>query len=212
MPGISTTAELRPGPHKDRAFSEEFADMNLETIKTRVPDYAKDLRLNLDSVLSESGAPGLSPKQIAIIALASAIASRHEPLTEAVAVRAASVLSAQELDAARAAAAIMAMNNIYYRFTHLVEEREYETMRASLRMNVMANPGCSKIDFELASLAVSAINGCGKCVDSHEKTLKKHDVPALAIQSAARIAAVIHAVAVTIEQATAAAPAIAEAA
>ena len=59
--------------------------MNLETIKARVPDYAKDLRLNLDSVLSETGAPGLSAKQIAIIALASAIASRYEPLTEAIA-------------------------------------------------------------------------------------------------------------------------------
>ena len=186
--------------------------MNLESIKASVPDYAKDLRLNLDSVLSESGAPGLSQKQIAIVALASAIASRHEPLTEAIAANAVSVLSSAELDGARAAAAIMAMNNIYYRFTHLVEEREYETMRASLRMNVMANPGCGKIDFELASLAVSAINGCGKCVDSHEKTLRKHDIPALAIQSAVRIAAVIHAVAVTIEQAAAAAPALAEAA
>jgi alkyl hydroperoxide reductase subunit D len=186
--------------------------MNLETIKARVPDYAKDLRLNLDSVLSESGAPGLSAKQIAIVALASAIASRHEPLTEAVAVQAAGVLSPAELDGARAAAAIMAMNNIYYRFTHLVEEPEYETMRAGLRMNVMANPGCSKIDFELASLAVSAINGCGKCVDSHEKTLKKHEISAQAIQSAVRIAAVVRAVAVTIEQAAAAAPAVAEAA
>jgi alkyl hydroperoxide reductase subunit D len=79
-------------------------------------------------------------------------------------------------------------------------------------MNVIANPGCPKIDFELASLAVSAINGCGKCVDSHEKTLKKHEVTAQAIQSAARIAAVIHAVAVTIEQAGAAAPSVAQAA
>jgi len=104
------------------------------------------------------------------------------------------------------------MNNIYYRFTHLVEDPEYQTLRASLRMNVMANPGCGKIDFELASLAVSAINGCGKCVDSHEKTLRKHEVPALAIQSAVRIASVIHAVAVTIEQAASAAPVIAEAA
>jgi len=186
--------------------------MNIETIKSRIPDYAKDLRLNLDSVLSEGGAPGLSSKQIAIIALASAIASRHEPLTEAIAAQAAGVLSSVELDGARSAAAIMAMNNIYYRFTHLVEEEEYLTMRASLRMNVMANPGCGKIDFELASLAVSAINGCGKCVASHEKTLRKHDVPALAIQSAVRIAAVIHGVAVTIEQAASAAPVIAEAA
>ena len=67
--------------------------MNLDTIKARIPDYAKDLRLNLDSVLTENGAPGLSQKQIALVALASAIASRHEPLTEAVAVQAASVLS-----------------------------------------------------------------------------------------------------------------------
>jgi alkyl hydroperoxide reductase subunit D len=186
--------------------------MNLESIKAGLPDYAKDLRLNLDSVLSESGAPGLSAKQIAIIALASAIASRHEPLTQAIAAQASAVLSPAEADGARAAAAIMAMNNIYYRFTHLVEEAEYETMRAGLRMNVMANPGCSKIDFELASLAVSAINGCGKCVASHEKTLRKHEVSAQAVQSAVRIAAVIHAVAVTVEQASAAAPALAEAA
>jgi alkyl hydroperoxide reductase subunit D len=186
--------------------------MNLEAIKARIPDYAKDLRLNLDSVLSESGAPGLSPKQIAIVALASAIAARHQPLTQAVAVQAGAVLTPAELDGARAAAAIMAMNNIYYRFTHLVEESEYQTMRAGLRMNVMANPGCSKIDFELASLAVSAINGCGKCLASHEKTLRKHEVSAQAIQSAVRIAAVIHGVAVTIEQAEAAAPSVAEAA
>jgi alkyl hydroperoxide reductase subunit D len=124
----------------------------------------------------------------------------------------ASQLSPESLVAVRAAASIMGMNNIYYRFTHLVEDAEYETLRANLRMNVMANPGCGKVDFELASLAVSAINGCGKCVDSHEKTLRKHDVPAQTIQSAARIASVIHAVAVTIEQAAAAAPVIAEAA
>jgi alkyl hydroperoxide reductase subunit D len=186
--------------------------VNLETIKAALPDYAKDLRLNLDSVLSESGAPGLSAKQIAIIALASAIASRHEPLTRAIALQANAVLSPAEADGARAAAAIMAMNNIYYRFTHLVEDAEYQTLRAGLRMNVMANPGCGKIDFELASLAVSAINGCGKCVDSHEKTLRKHELSAQAIQRAVRIAAVIHAVAVTVEQAPAAAPALAEAA
>ena len=186
--------------------------MNLETIKSRIPDYAKDLRLNLDSVLSESGAPGLSSRQIAIIALASAIASRHEPLTQAIAAQAGGVLSPAEADGARAAAAIMAMNNIYYRFTHLVSEPEYDTLRAGLRMNVMANPGCDKIDFELASLAVSAINGCGKCVDSHEKTLRKHEVSVQAVQSVVRIASVIHAVAVTVEQASAASPALAEAA
>ncbi|MEO5622246.1 MAG: carboxymuconolactone decarboxylase family protein [Dokdonella sp.] len=179
--------------------------MSLEDIKGQLPDYAKDLRLNLDSVLSESGAPALNAKQIAIVALASAIASRHEPLVRAMVAHVAGTLSDTEANAARAAAAIMAMNNIYYRFTHLVGNEEYAALRAGLRMNVLANPGCDKIDFELASLAVSAINGCGMCMQSHEKTLRKHNVAAAAIQSAARIAAVMHAVAVTVEQASAAA-------
>jgi alkyl hydroperoxide reductase subunit D len=178
--------------------------MQLSELKTAIPDYAKDLRLNLDSVLSETGAPGLSAKQIGLIALASAMASRHAPLTKALAAEAAKTASAQELSGARTAAAIMAMNNVYYRFTHLVNDPEYPTLRAGLRMNAMANPGCDKVDFELCSLAVSAINGCGMCMDSHEKTLRKHDISAQAIQSAVRIAAVVHAVAVTLEQAAAA--------
>jgi alkyl hydroperoxide reductase subunit D len=178
--------------------------MSLSEIKSEIPDYAKDLRLNLDSILSEAGAPGLNPRQIGLIALASAIASRHEPLTAAIAGEAAKTATAQELSGARTAAAIMAMNNVYYRFTHLVGDSEYQALRAGLRMNAMANPGCDKIDFELCSLAVSAINGCGMCMDSHEKTLRKHGVAAQTIQGAARIAAVVHAVAVTLEQATAA--------
>ncbi|HEX6832316.1 MAG TPA: carboxymuconolactone decarboxylase family protein [Rudaea sp.] len=176
----------------------------LSDIKASLPDYAKDLRLNLDSVLSESGAQGLNAKQIAIIAIASAVSARHEPLTSAIVGQFAGTLSDSEFNAARAAAAIMAMNNIYYRFTHLVGNEEYATMRAGLRMNVMANPGCDKVDFELASLAVSAVNGCGMCMESHEKTLQKHGVAAQAIQSAVKIAAVLHAVAVVAEQARAA--------
>jgi|SRR5450432_1029275 len=178
--------------------------MSLSELKALIPDYAKDLRLNLDSVLSESGAPGLSSKQISLIALASAMVSRHAPLTSALAAEATKSASAQELSGARTAAAIMGMNNVYYRFTHLVSEPEYQTLRAGLRMNAMANPGCDKIDFELCSLAVSAINGCGMCMDSHEKTLRKHALSAQAIQSAVRIASVVHAVAVTLEQGSAA--------
>lgn len=174
--------------------------MSLSEIKSAVPDYARDLRLNLESVLSEGGAPGLSSRQIGLVALASAIAARHAPLRSAIEAEAAKVATPAELDAARTAAAIMAMNNIYYRFTHLTTDPEYRTLRAGLRMNAMANPQCEKVDFELCSLAVSAINGCGTCVDSHEKTLRRHDVSAQAIQSAARIAAVVHAVAVTLEQ------------
>lgn len=178
--------------------------MTLVDIKASLPDYAKDLRLNLDSLLSEQGAPGLLRRQIAMIAFASAIASRNEILTAALAAEGAIHASEAELNGARSAAAIMAMNNIYYRFTHLVSEPEYGTLRANLRMNAIANPGCDKVDFELCSLAVSAINGCGMCVDSHEKTLRKHELTAQAIQSAVRIAAVVHAVAVTLEQCDAA--------
>jgi len=174
--------------------------MSLDRIKSGLPDYAKDLRLNLESVLSEGGAPGLSQKQIAIVALASAVASRYAPLTEAIAQFASQHADEKELDGARTAAALMGMTNIYYRFLHLVENDEYGTLRAGLRMNAMANPGGDKIDFDLASVAVSAINGCGSCVASHERTLRKHDVSAQAVQSAARIAAVIHAVAVALEQ------------
>lgn len=175
--------------------------MSLTDLRNALPDYAKDLKLNLDSVLSETGAPGIDGKQIRGVALASAIASRHAPLVAALETFAAEQLSAEEIQGAKAAAAIMAMNNIYYRATHLIENDEYTTLRAGLRMNVMASPGIDKIAFELASLAVSAINGCGMCMASHEKTLRKHDVSAQGVQSALRIAAVVHAVAVTAEQA-----------
>ncbi len=185
----------------------------MQTIKSKIPDYAKDLRLNLDSVLTEGGALGLTTKQIAIVALSSAIAARHEPLTKAIAQFASQTLGETEFNGAKSAAAIMGMNNIYYRFTHLVSDQEYGKMPAKLRMNVMANPGIEKIDFELASIAVSAINGCGMCMDSHEQTLRKHNVAAQAIQSAVRIASVIAAIAVTLEQTEAASlPVLAEAA
>ena len=178
--------------------------MNLKDLRASLPDYAKDLRLNLESVLTEGGAPGLTPAQIAMVAVASAIATRTAPLTEAIVEWAKGSLDDAGLDGARTAAAMMAMTNVYYRFTHLVAEPEYRTLRAGLRMNVLASHGGDKIGFELASLAVSAINGCGMCIDSHEKALKQHGVASQAVQSAVRIGAVIHAVGVTLEQSVAA--------
>src|SRR3546814_2016600 len=94
-------------------------------------------------------------------------------------------------NAARAAAAVMAMNNVYYRFVHLASNPEYGTMPAKLRMNVVGSPGIDKADFELFSLAVSAMNGCGMCIDSHEKVLKQHGVSAEIIQAGARVGAEI---------------------
>jgi alkyl hydroperoxide reductase subunit D len=173
--------------------------MKIEQIRDALPDYARDLKLNLGSVLTSSGAPGLNDKQIWSIALASAIAARNTSLARSVEADARAHLAEVELEGAKAAAAIMGMNNIYYRFLHLVEDGEYQTMPARLRMNVIANHGIDKLDFELISLAVSAVNGCGLCVTSHEKKLRSHDVSRESIQSAVRIAATIHAVAVALE-------------
>jgi alkyl hydroperoxide reductase subunit D len=175
--------------------------MTIDDIKSALPDYARDLRLNLDSVLGEGGAPGLNLKQIHAVAVASAVASRYTPLLQALQLLAAETLTPEEINGAKAAAAMMGMTNVYYRFTHLVSDPEYAKLRAGLRMNVMSNPGIDKDSFELSSLAVSAINGCGMCMDSHEKTLRQHDFTAQAVQSAVRIGAVIHAVAVVAEQA-----------
>ena len=173
--------------------------MSLDTIRDRLPDYARDLKLNLGSVLSPTGAPGLNEKQIASVALATAIAARNSELTQAIESWATPQLDDAHINAARAAAAIMGMNNIYYRFLHLVEDGEYQTMPARLRMNVIGNPGIDKLDFELLSLAVSAVNGCGMCVTAHERKLREGGVGREAIQSAVRIASVIHAVAGVLE-------------
>jgi lipoyl-dependent peroxiredoxin subunit D len=178
--------------------------MTIDAIRDQLPDYARDLRLNLGSVLTLSGAPGLSDKQIASIALSTAIAARNPQLIRAIETWAQPQLDEAGINAARAAAAIMGMNNIYYRFLHLVEDGEYQTMPARLRMNIIGNPGIDKLDFELLSLAVSAVNGCGMCITAHERKLREGGVGREAIQSAVRIASVIHAVAGVLEYQTAA--------
>jgi alkyl hydroperoxide reductase subunit D len=169
--------------------------MSLEQIRESLPDYARDIRLNLSSVLTPQGAPGLTEKQIASIALASAIAARNVEFSRAVQDWAGGQLDDTSIAGARAAAAIMDMNNVYYRFLHLVEDEEYGKLPARLRMNVIANPGIDRLDFELISLAVSAVNGCGLCITSHERKLREEGVSREAVQSAVRIAAVIHAAA-----------------
>jgi len=177
----------------------------LEQLRDSLPDYARDLKLNLGSVLTVQGAPGLTARQIWGTAVASAIASRHLPLAQAMEAAARAELDEVGITGVKAAVAIMGMNNIYYRFVHLVGDADYQSMPVRLRMNVMANPGIDKLDFELYSLAVSAVNGCGLCIESHEKLLRKHEVSQEGIQSAVRIAAVIHAVARVLEQLPAAA-------
>jgi len=176
----------------------------LDGIRDSIPDYARDLKLNLGTVLTPTGAPGLSEKQIWSVAVASALASRNVSFARNIEVLAGEKLDEADINGARAAAAIMGMNNVYYRFLHLVEDAEYQQMPARLRMNIIGNPGIDKNDFELLSLAVSAINGCGMCIVSHERVLRKHGITSEQIQSTVRIASVVHAVARVLETAAAA--------
>jgi alkyl hydroperoxide reductase subunit D len=169
--------------------------MSIESLKSRIPDYAKDIRLNLGSLASE---PSLTVQQRAGAFVASSLASRNAEVSSALVAEFGGQLSPEALDAAKAAASIMAMNNVYYRFTHLVGG-DYPTMPARLRMNVMARPGVEKADFELWSLAVSAINGCGMCMESHEKIVRQAGLTQEQVQAAVRIAAVVHAVAAVLD-------------
>ena len=169
--------------------------MSLESLKSLLPDYAKDLKLNLSSLASETA---LTPQQLAGTFIVSALASRQPQVIAAVNDEFAAKLEPAALNAAKAAAAIMGMNNIYYRFVYLAGG-DYKKMPARLRMNVMANPGVEKADFELWSLAVSAINGCGMCIESHEHELRKAGLTAEQIQAAVRVAAVVHAVAAVLD-------------
>lgn len=166
--------------------------MSLDALRETLPAYAKDLSLNLSSLAAETL---LTDQQKWGAFVASAYALGQPAVVKALEAAAIDAgLSPEALSAAKAAAAIMGMNNVYYRAIHLVSNREYGTLPARLRMNVLANPGVEKVDFELWSTAVSAVNGCGMCLDAHEAELKKHGVTAQQIQAALRIAAVVNAV------------------
>ncbi len=164
--------------------------MTIDNIKSAMPNYAKDIKLNISSLANDET---LNEQQLWGTFLASALASRNEFIIAQISTEAAQHLSTEAMEAAKAAAAIMGMNNVYYRFVHMTSNKEYQTMQAKLRMNIIGNPGVDKMDFELWSLAVSAINACGMCIDAHESQLLQHGISKDQVQTAVRIAAVIHA-------------------
>src|SRR5918998_5732727 len=165
--------------------------MSLKQFADTLPDYAKDLQLNISSLLSDQT---LGDQRKYGLLLACAHGAGYRPIVAAAEAEVEGKLTPEAANAARSAAAVMAMNNVYYRFVHLASNPEYGTMPAKLRMNVIGNPGIDKADFELFSIAVSAMNGCGMCIDSHEKVLQQHKVKAETIQTAVRVAAVVKAV------------------
>jgi alkyl hydroperoxide reductase subunit D len=167
----------------------------LKALAEELPDAAKDIRLNLQSVLSDTS---LTPSQRWGVAAACAIAARSPRLEEAVLQGAAAGADDAVLDDARAAAALMAMNNVFYRFRHMVGKPSYTTIPPRLRMNRIGAPRTSKSDFELMCLAVSALFGCETCVRSHERTVLEAGATEQNVHDAVRIAAAVHGAAVAL--------------
>lgn len=167
----------------------------LQRIAAALPDAAKDIRLNLTAVLQQSS---LTPAQRFGTALATALASRSPALAAAVVAAAGAELPAASAFDAQAAAALMAMNNVYYRFRHMVGKPEYEQLPPRLRMQRLAAPAGDKVDFELFALAVSAVNGCSTCVQAHERVVTAGGLTPAHVNDAVRIAAVFHAAAVAL--------------
>ncbi|MFT3996986.1 MAG: carboxymuconolactone decarboxylase family protein [Asticcacaulis sp.] len=164
--------------------------MSLETLRDQLPAYARDMAQNLNVLIEETV---LEEAQKWGSFLACAYAVGEAAVVRAIEAEASAVLTPEAVVAAKSAAAIMGMNNVYYRSLHLMSNQEYAALPARLRMNVLGNPGVPKVDYELWCLAVSAVNGCGLCLDSHEKVLRSHGVGAPQVQAALRIAAVVNA-------------------
>jgi alkyl hydroperoxide reductase subunit D len=61
-------------------------------------------------------------------------------------------------------------------------------------------------DFSNRSAALWSLDGCGACVDSHEKVPQKAGVAAAMIQAAMRFAAIMQSVAVALEAGVASLP------
>ncbi|MFG2045928.1 carboxymuconolactone decarboxylase family protein [Micromonospora sp. NPDC048935] len=170
--------------------------MGLDAVQAALPEYARDISLNLGATI---GASPLTPVQTWGAALACAVAARNPVLLREIAAEAHGHLGPEGVEAAKGAAAIMAMTNIYYRATHLIGDEQYASMPARLRMQLIARPGVDKGDFKLWCLAVSAITGCGVCLESQEKALRRRGFTREQVQETLRISAVVHAAAVTLD-------------
>jgi alkyl hydroperoxide reductase subunit D len=157
----------------------------LDSIKARMPEHAKDIRLNLDGVIARSS---LAPEDALGVALAAAFAAKSPELVAAFK----AAIPPAEGHAALTAAALMGMNNVWYPFVEMAGDEELKTMRAELRMNAYATSGgVAKAKFEAYALAASIIGKCHFCVQSHYKLLKENGLTAQQLRDVGRNAAVI---------------------
>ncbi|MFP4144767.1 MAG: carboxymuconolactone decarboxylase family protein [Phycisphaeraceae bacterium] len=167
---------------------------NLDALRDELPEVARDLRLNLQSVLQ---ADKLTPEQTWGVALASAYFVRDAELIDAVLGDAKEAgIDDAVIEDARAAAALMGMNTMYYRFRHLVSNSNYNQVAPRLRMQRMGQPATDATTFELFAMAAAVLSGCQMCINAHESKLRKGEMTEEEIHEAVRIAAVVHGVAV----------------
>jgi alkyl hydroperoxide reductase subunit D len=162
---------------------------SLSDLKASLAEETKDLRLNLDAVLR---ADKIDPAQTYAVALASALFIKDKDLAEAILAESAETLTADAISDARAAAAIMAMNTVYYRFRHMIGKESYSQKPAGLRMNRMSRPATNKDLFELCSMACAALAGCEACLKAHETSLLKEGLNEDQVHDCVRIAAVVN--------------------
>lgn len=170
--------------------------MSIETLKARLPDFARDQRINLGAIASSTA---LTPAQAWGVAIACATLVKDATLRAALEAEAGAHATPELVAAARGAATVMGMNNVYYRFLHFVGEgSDYAKLPARLRMQIIGKPGVPQLDFELMCLAASAISGCESCVRSHERVVREKGGTLDAVQDAVRIAAIVNATSVAL--------------
>lgn len=161
----------------------------VDQIKEGLPDYAKDTRLNIDSVVKRST---LDPVEAQCVALAAVFATGNSKLWTWIQ---AQIEDTKEAEAAITAASLMAMNNVWYPYVEMAGDEQLSGLPAQLRMNAIASHGgTTKARFEAYSLSASVVGKCYFCVKAHYDTLKKEGYSVEQMRDIGRIAAVMNAV------------------
>lgn len=161
----------------------------LNSIKELIPDYAKDIRLNIDGTIARSSLEG---NDAVAVALAAAFAAKSRPIIDII--QASGALSPEESNAVLTASALMGMNNVWYPYLDMADDADLKTQPAQLRMNAYAtNGGVDKRRFEMYALAASIVGKCHFCVKSHFELLKKEGMSSTQLRDVGRIAAVVNA-------------------
>jgi lipoyl-dependent peroxiredoxin subunit D len=162
--------------------------------------YIRDLRINLKNTLDSANLGG--KKQAYMLALAVAANERSHHVAGAFAASAKKEGATNtEVAEVYAIASLLATLNVFYRFRHFTDNKQYETMQAGIKMTIMARPVLSKMFFELASLIVSAVNGCQVCVNSHEIAVRNEGGTPELIFDAIRLGAVVRGLCVALHTA-----------